>query len=135
MRKRTDRERSIFGDAMSYSRWSNSCWYTYWLATNSKVREEQEFDICGFTTISYEDVDELGFDKTIEMLKDRFASMKKSNKSNTLFLGKKYTEEEWQELKGYIQEWYDEVKEQFNTPSQKYRDGKITLEQAFVEEI
>lgn len=31
---------------MAYSRWSNSRWYTYWLATEDKRKNKQKFEIC-----------------------------------------------------------------------------------------
>jgi len=34
---------------MSYSRWSNSVWYTFWCSTSSNKRDEQIFQICDLT--------------------------------------------------------------------------------------
>ena len=31
---------------MSYSRWSNSFWYTYWSSESGETRDEQVFEIC-----------------------------------------------------------------------------------------
>lgn len=31
---------------MSYSRWTNSTWYTYWASSDSKKRDDQIFEIC-----------------------------------------------------------------------------------------
>jgi len=38
---------------MSYSRWSNSVWYTYWCAgADNNHRRSQLFDICGVITFT-----------------------------------------------------------------------------------
>lgn len=125
---------------MSYSRWGFSSFYTYWLATDSDVREEQMFDICGFTTISYQDILDYDIDGVIDILKDRLVKMNEDFKKNPPDDGMKlfadsYTDEEWDELKGYIKEWVKDVKDEYDTPSQQYKDGKITLEDAFIEEV
>jgi len=123
---------------MSYSRWGSSCWYSYWLTTDSKVRNEQRFDIGGFTTISYQDVLDNGIDGVIEILKDRLVKRNeelKAKPDTISFCAESYTDAEWEELKIYINEWVTDVKSEFDTPSQKYRDGEMTLEDAFVEEI
>ena len=33
---------------MSYSRWSNSFWYTFWSDSRAKSKEEEIFEICDF---------------------------------------------------------------------------------------
>jgi hypothetical protein len=130
---------------MSYSRWggrNSGKFYTYWLSTESKVREEQMFDISGFTAIEYKDYLDLGMDGLIDMLKERLQKMNDewdadptNDRGKVSFLPESYTDAEWEELKIYIGEWVADVKEEFDTPSQLYRDGKITLEDAFIEEV
>jgi len=121
---------------MSYSRWIGSCWYTYWLSTESKERNEQMFDICGFTTISYQQILDLGIDGVIDMLKAKLAEINsRPDEDRPMFTPEGYTDDEWDELKIYIKRWVADVKEEFDTPSQLYRDGELTLEEAFVEEI
>lgn len=84
---------------MSYSRWGNSRWYTFWCVSDSKVRSEQEFDVCGERTFTYE---ELIMD--LKRCLDRF----KMNDG----IGVAYsppTKEELEELKGYMLEFISDV--------------------------
>lgn len=41
---------------MSYSRWSNSTWYTYWHCNNTWNMDEQLFDVCSVELFSYKDL-------------------------------------------------------------------------------
>jgi len=123
---------------MSYSRWGNSVWYTYWCSTESKKRDDQLFDICGTHAFTYGELKTRGIDGCIEKLKDIITE--KNNEENkmkqeNMFVGHNYTTEEYEELKGYIREFMKDVEDEFNTPSQLYRDGVITLEDAFIEEV
>lgn len=47
---------------MSFSRWSNSRWYTYWssstLSSLSNKRKDQVFEICANGTFSYQELKE-----------------------------------------------------------------------------
>jgi|WetSurMetagenome_2_1015567.scaffolds.fasta_scaffold772176_2 hypothetical protein len=43
---------------MSFSRWSNSLWYTYWESTSSLKRDEQTFTICGVVSFTYKELKE-----------------------------------------------------------------------------
>ena len=80
---------------MSYSRWSNSRWYTFWCAGNkTDLREDQLFDVdCSFT-FSYKELKQdmqVCLDLVIE------GSVKSP------------TWEEVVELKGYMQEFLEDV--------------------------
>ena len=104
---------------MSYSRWSNSCFYTFWCASKATCRDEEIFDVCAVKSFTYKElVDDI--DACITDIKN---------------IETDHTEEELKELKGYMLEFIEDVKEEYNTPSQKYRDGEITLDEAFIEEI
>ena len=121
---------------MSYSRWGSSAFYTYWLSSESKERNEQMFDICGFSTISYQQILDLGIDGVIDMLKAKLDEINsRPDEDRPMFAPEGYTDDEWEELKIYIGRWVDDIKGEFDTPSQLYRDGVLTLEEAFVEEI
>ena len=117
---------------MSYSRWSNSSWYTFWCSSNATKREEEIFSICSIREFSYRDFVEEGIDFCIEELKK---SIEESNKKNKMFSGGIYTDKDYEELKEYMQMFVDDVKNHYDTPSQRYHDGDITLEDAFIEEI
>jgi hypothetical protein len=42
---------------MSYSRWGDSRWYTYWLASERAATKEREvFEICGVTNFTYYEI-------------------------------------------------------------------------------
>jgi len=43
---------------MSFSRWSNSRWYTFWASTSSNKRDEQVFEICGTCSFTYKELKE-----------------------------------------------------------------------------
>jgi len=38
---------------MSYSRWSNSRWYTYYLNSSSRRKDDQIFSVCYITDFTY----------------------------------------------------------------------------------
>ena len=111
---------------MSYSRWgSSSVWYTYWCAggpiDGDENRDEQLFDICSVTMFTYKDLKD-DIDGCIDKVRE-------------IHDGKKVTPEEYKELKGYMESFMADVEREFNTPSQLYRDGEISLEEAFIEEV
>lgn len=68
---------------MSYSRWSDSVWYTY-------ADVNGGFTVCGHKTFSDQELKDL--EKCIQFFRDF----------------KVYTETELTELKGYMQEYLDE---------------------------
>jgi hypothetical protein len=78
---------------VSYSRWSNSIWYTYYACSYSYERDEQAFDVCGARCFYYGELK--------ENLEGCITEVKK--------LCPESTEEEVQELKGYISEFIDDV--------------------------
>lgn len=84
---------------MSYSRWGNSCWYTYWCAIDSMVRTEQELCVTGDGCFSYK---ELKSD-----LKGCLKRIKDSYKGKD---GWKPTNEEMRELKKYMKQFIKDVK-------------------------
>jgi hypothetical protein len=123
---------------MSYSRWGNSVFYTYWAISDSNERDGQIFDICGVKSYTYREIKEFGLDGIIENLKEFICECNKpenKDKGENIFVPGEYTDEEYEELKGYIREFMKDVEDEYNTPSQLYKDGKITLQDAFLGEL
>jgi len=84
---------------MSYSRWSNSVWYTYWLNADHVNKNEEIFVICDF----------LGsvFIKYLNMKKIKVVMDKLSKKF------KWASKKQLKELKGYILEFKKEVEYEY----------------------
>ena len=82
---------------MSYSRWSNSAWYTFYNASSGEFREEQVLSLWYFMNICH--------DWTYEQLLDVTSE----------FLIKEYecTSEEADEAMGYIEVFLQEVEGDF----------------------
>ena len=78
--------------AMSYSRWSTSKFYTYYACSYSIEKEGQTFDICSVRCFTYE-----------ELTSDLAGCLKIVSQITPS------TEEELEELKGYIIEFIDDV--------------------------
>lgn len=74
---------------MSYSRWSNSHWYTYWFARESNERDEQIFEICALCCFTYKQIKE-NFETCISEVREK---------------DPKATDKQIEELRGYIKEW------------------------------
>lgn len=108
---------------MSYSRWSNSLWYTYWSSTSSNTINDQVFEICGVTSFTYKEIID-----DIEKCLDRACELQKrvydtpfGGPFDPLNIDKlsetKYkineslapTSEEREELKGYMIKFTDHV--------------------------
>jgi len=84
---------------MSYSRWSNSTWYTFWLVQDPKTenRDTAIFCICGVCNFTAKELlDDVG--KCIATLRD---------------MDHKYTVEELNELKLYIFRFLDDVNKDY----------------------
>jgi len=78
---------------MSCSRWSNSLWYTFYACSYSVEKDEQLFEICSLKVFSYKEL-KGDIDKCIKVVRE------KMNEA---------TEIELQELKGYMNEFIDDV--------------------------
>jgi hypothetical protein len=86
---------------MSYSRWSNSFWYTYW--TGPIDRDKAQFEICGVKIFTAKQIRE-----NIE------ACLAAVNKVD--FGPRQPTTSEMAELRGYMEEFLREVDERFPAP-------------------
>ena len=119
---------------MSYSRWGGSVWYTYWCSSDAKTRGEEVFDVCSVKYFTYDELKINGLDECINNL-IKYISIRSKDPDDDMFCVDKYSKEEYNELKGYMRTFMADVEEQYNTPSQRYHDGEITLEEAVIEEL
>lgn len=95
---------------MSYSRWSNSKWYTFWAGCGDtkfklptqKLKNCQIFHIAGMpgTKITYGELMDRGIYMILQDVRD-------------IYLGEYITEEEIFELKGYLLEFMIDVDNHF----------------------
>lgn len=76
---------------MSYSRWSNSVWYTYWSAKSGDTRDTQVFTVCWEKDFTYKELKE-NLDACAEC-----------------FFAKGYRDKNIEELKGYMKEFIEDV--------------------------
>lgn len=98
---------------MSYSRWSNSRWYTFWSSIGSetteckfptkKLKRSQTFEICDLPSyfITYGDIEDKSMDQILKEVKETFID----NNPPTL--------EELKELEGYLLRFKEDVDEYF----------------------
>jgi len=77
---------------MSYSRWSNSTWYTYYACSESVERDTQIFQVCDVKGFYYKEL-KSDLDGCIQQIKNEVQA----------------TPEEIKELKGYIQIFISDV--------------------------
>lgn len=106
---------------MSYSRWSNSTWYTFWTSHSEdmqfkiptqRLKNNQIFEICDMVSyhVSYEELDELGVDIVIEQVQKFYSkSYDLSWFKNQETFKKDVTQEDLEELKTYLIRFMDDV--------------------------
>lgn len=98
---------------MSYSRWSNSRFYTYWHSTDSNKRSEQSFCICGTISFTYQQLCD-NIEECVE--KANYEECRPSPRDSELEATGEYqpelelTQEEREELKGYMIRFIEAVK-------------------------
>jgi len=118
---------------MAYSRWSNSIWYTFWVALDMKyklptqsLKDEQLFEICDFPSyyVSYGSIKLKGIDGVLKEVKtfysqnhsgtifDGFVDGKITYKE-TIFEAKNHSDEEIEELRDYLKEFIEDVDKHF----------------------
>lgn len=109
---------------MAYSRWSSSVWYTFWTWSGDtefkfptqKLKNTQTFEICDMVSyyVTYEELDELGVDIVIDQIREFYSKPYKLEFFKTQDTFKKdVTEEELEELKGYLLKFMDDVDKHF----------------------
>lgn len=131
---------------MSYSRWSNSVWYTYWSAFSGKSKEDQVMEImvdCYRTFIfSYDQlnkdfsgcissiVKECGISKVVNSITDFDTENSKPIYSDVNVEPIKFTQGEIFELEGYIKTFLKDVDYDFSSVgriSKKMMESKIKI--------
>ena len=100
---------------MSYSRWRNSYWYTFWSGNlaktkfkwpTKKLKRAQVFEICEIRPffITYGDLEDEGMGRIISKVKKVFRKINPN---------KPPTEEDIRELMNYINTWREDVDRHF----------------------
>jgi hypothetical protein len=94
---------------MSYSRWSNSYWYTLWVCSDGfEIKEKERFDVCGIHMFSYKelktDLDQCII-KVVDFCKERCEVQP--------------TQEQINELKGYMRSFIKDVDKHYRKKKEK----------------
>ena len=88
---------------MSYSRWVNSCFYTYWCSSKSERKEDELFachvDLASQVMITYEECKRI--ENSLMSIKGKINQIK--------------DDEEATELQGYIKEFISDVDHKYLT--------------------
>ena len=121
---------------MSYSRWSNSIWYTFWTSfgalpteytlPSKKLKEKQVFEICDFPCyfITYKDLKERLMDDILKEIKEYYSKDHPGKMFKDMVDGvpvyedgvwpaKNPTDEQMEELRGYLLQFKDDVDNHF----------------------
>ena len=93
---------------MSYSRWINSYWYTFW-----KAQEEETYDTAIFCICRFES--DINF--TSKQLREQFEKCIDTIKMKE----RKASEEALNEVAGYMCEFLKDVEEEYGTEKRKAR--------------
>ena len=90
---------------MSYSRWSDSVWYTFWNTSSGKTKDEQIlslwYSFWNTRDITYQELKELAEDKSIH---------------DMIIWKYKCNVDEAKEAVKYIKRFIQDVEEEFDTP-------------------
>ena len=112
---------------MSYSRWGSSCWYTFWSSSSDEDRDNQVFEVCDMVCpmrFTYRELS-CGLDECIDQVRKEFGQKRKSRiLVNVTEDGEyvyddvdvnpiDYSEKEFEELKGYMKEFMEDVEENY----------------------
>lgn len=133
---------------MAYSRWGNSIWYTFWLATDrkyqfptQKLKNEEKFEICDFPSfyVSYGSIKNKGIDNVLNDIKEYY-SKEHSGRifdkfidgeihfKDTIFEPKNPTDDEIQELRGYLEKFITDVDEHYKWINYFHYEWYLNLE-------
>ena len=92
---------------MSYSRWSNSSWYTFWSSTPENTpMEDQEFCVDCELHFSYKSLKK-DMDKCINNVRSHYEFKMDEDNEN------RPSDAEYDELKGYMLEFIQDVEKEF----------------------
>ena len=114
---------------MSYSRWSNSVWYTFWssicsanmtykLPTKS-LKNKQCFEICDTPSyfISYGDIKHKGIDIIVSEVREFYSkdhfNITTTEEEKPLYKAKNPTDDQMNELSGYLKEFEKDIDDHF----------------------
>jgi len=97
---------------MSYSRWSNSRWYTFWHASSGKTKNTQIFEICDVASFTYKDLKE-NAQKCVGKVMQMLGRRNIRNKADPI------TEAEKIELLRYMQAFIEDVEMEFKKGKKK----------------
>jgi len=99
---------------MSYSRWSNSYWYTYWHACDSNYMDEQLLSVDCDKVFTYKELKE-----DIQICVKRVRQRIEDDKENRTKLP---TEEEYKELEEYMKEFIQDVESSTDLIKKEFPD-------------
>lgn len=133
---------------MSYSRWVDSIWYTFWCVSHNKkyqfpsqkLKDEERFEICDFPSylVSYGTIKSKGIDVVLSEVKEYY-SKEHSGKlfdkfvdgviyfKDGVFDAKNPTDEQIQELKGYLEEFIKDVDDWYKWKNYFYYEWYLHL--------
>jgi hypothetical protein len=89
---------------MSYSRWSNSVWYTFYSSSSDKTKEGQVFEVCSLRSFTYRDLKD-DMKSCIEDIRTLVTAAEWNTPA---------TEKEYRELKVYMKEFIRDVDEEWS---------------------
>lgn len=93
-------------EAVSYSRWGSSAWYTYWATSGPKHMEGQVFIVAGVGTTTYGEMKK-DFEGTLSAL------VTKALDPNVFATLKEVTEEQREELSRYMRIFMHDVEDEY----------------------
>ena len=99
---------------MSYSRWTNSLWYTYWLAGDVDSKEDEMFDICTVKILKYSEMK--------DNIYGAIASVRQAiidDKMDPEYKKKLLSDEALEELRGYMEQFISDVDEEYKKREQR----------------
>lgn len=106
---------------MSYSRWSNSRWYTYWHATESQFAEDQVLSVdCDFL-FSYLEL-KYNIEGCLKQVSERFSGYRKQQGQKKIRGQKRRKIKDLAELKGYMLEFVQDVEDSSDIINDEYKE-------------
>jgi hypothetical protein len=116
---------------MSYSRWLNSIWYTFWCASSGDTKDEQVFYICDFRPspqFTYKEIKEDIEDcirRVVDVYSDTFYGHlledvveneygeREFKYKEVDYPAQEFTEAQLEELRGYMRQFVQDVEEEY----------------------
>lgn len=115
---------------MSYSRWSDSVWYTFWCVSHAKRKEDEIFSVCTMGDFTYAQLV-----SSIESCLDE-CCLCKYHEGKDFAPIEDATPEQREELRGYMQQFIDDVDNEYKSEARKkYESGEISEEDYLIEDL